>query len=156
MTTHSLSAPARRHATSDRPSRRRVASVAAAGILVVATFQVALAVGAPFGSAAFGGANAGTLPLDLRLVSGLAAVVWVLAALHALSRGGLTRRFPRLGNGRITWVLAGLTAVGALMNAASSSPWERFGWAPFTLSLSILCIVLARSGCDSGDSVRAV
>ena len=129
MTTHSLSAPARRHATSDRPSRRRVASVAAAGILVVATFQVALAVGAPFGSAAFGGANAGTLPLDLRLVSGLAAVVWVLA---------------------------GLTAVGALMNAASSSPWERFGWAPFTLSLSILCIVLARSGRDSGDSVRAV
>jgi hypothetical protein len=35
------------------------------------------------------------------------------------------------------------------MNAASSSPWERFGWAPFTLALSILCVLLARSGRES-------
>jgi len=146
MTTHSLSAPARRYATSERPSRRRVAGAAAAGFLVVASFQLALAVGAPFGRASFGGADAGTLPVDLRLVSAFATVAWVLAALHALSRGGLTRRFSRLGNRRITWVLAGVTAVGALMNAASSSPWERFGWAPFTLTLAILCVILARSG----------
>jgi hypothetical protein len=127
-----------------------VAGAAAAGFLVVASFQVALAAGAPFGRAAFGGADAGTLPVDLRLVSAVAAVVWVLAALHALSRGGFTGRFPRLGNGRITWVLAGVTAVGALMNTASSSPWERFGWAPLTLSLSILCVILARRGRDTG------
>jgi len=144
MTTHSLPAPARRYATSERP--RRVAGAAAAGFLVVASFQLALAVGAPFGRASFGGADAGTLPVDLRLVSAFATVAWVIAALHALSRGGLTRRFSRLGNRRITWVLAGVTAVGALMNAASSSPWERFGWAPFTLTLAILCVILARSG----------
>ena len=144
MTTHSLPAPARRYATSERP--RRVAGAAAAGFLVVASFQLALAVGAPFGRASFGGADAGTLPVELRLVSTFAIVVWVLAALHALSRGGLTRRFSRLGSRRITWVLAGVTAVGALMNAASSSPWERFGWAPFTLTLAILCVILARSG----------
>ena len=75
MTTHPLSAPGRRQATSDRPSRRRVAGAAAAGFLVVASFQVALAVGAPFGRAAFGGADTGTLSLDLRLVSAVAAVV---------------------------------------------------------------------------------
>ena len=127
-------------------STRRVAGVVAAGFLVVASFQAALALGAPFGRAAFGGANAGTLPVEFRVASAIATGLWVLAALHALSRGGLTRRFPRLGNRRVTWVLAGLTAVGALMNAASSSPWERFGWAPFTLGLSILCVLLARSG----------
>lgn len=156
MTTHQStpSAPSRHHATSDRPSRhlRRVAGVAAAGFLVVASLQVALAVGAPFGRAAYGGANPGTLPMEFRLVSAVAAGFWVVAALHALSRGGFTRRFPRLGNGRITWVLAGLTAVGALMNIASSSPWERFGWAPVTLGLSILCVILTRSGREAGPS----
>lgn len=129
-------------------STRRVAGVVAAGFLVVASFQAALALGAPFGRAAFGGATVGTLPPELRVASAVATGLWVLAALHALSRGGVTRRLRRLGNGRVTWVLAGLTAVGALMNAASSSPWERFGWAPFTLSLSILCVLLARSGRD--------
>jgi hypothetical protein len=127
-----------------------VGGVLAAGFLVVASFQVALAVGAPFGRAAFGGANAGTLPLEFRLVSAFAAGFWGLAALHALSRGRLPRRFPRLGNGRATWVLAGLLAVGTLMNAASSSPWERFGWAPYTLALAILTVVLARSGREAG------
>jgi hypothetical protein len=153
VTTHQPTLPAlsRRHAMSHRPSRRRrVAGVAAAGFLVIASFQVALAVGAPFGRAAFGGANVGTLPLDLRLVSAVAAALWALAALHALSRGGFLRRFPLLGKGRVTWVLAGVTALGALMNAASSSPWERFGWAPLTLSISILCVILGRRASREG------
>jgi hypothetical protein len=127
--------------------------VAAAGFVVVASFQVALALGAPFGRAAFGGAHAGTLPDEFRVVSAVAAGFWALAALHVVSRGGVIRRFRRLADSRITWVLAGLTALGALMNAASSSPWERFGWAPYTLSLSILCVLLARSGRE-GQSRR--
>jgi hypothetical protein len=122
--------------------------VAAAGFLVVASFQVALALGAPFGRAAFGGAHAGTLPEEFRVVCAVAAGLWALAALHVLSRGGVIRRIRRLADSHITWVLAGLTAVGALMNAASSSPWERFGWAPYTLGLSILCVLLTRSGRD--------
>lgn len=44
-----------------------------------------------------------------------------------------------------TWVLVGLLGVGALMNFASSSLWERFGWGPFTLIMCILCLVVARS-----------
>jgi len=47
-------------------------------------------------------------------------------------------------------VLVGLLGVGALMNFASSSPWERFAWAPFTLVLFIFGVVLARSGLPSG------
>ena len=34
---------------------------------------------------------------------------------------------------------------GALMNFASSSPWERFLWGPLALVLAGLCFVLARS-----------
>ena len=34
-----------------------------------------------------------------------------------------------------TWVIVVLLGVGVLMNVASSSPWERYGWGPFTLVL---------------------
>jgi hypothetical protein len=152
MTAHTPTppAPARRPDMAGRPGRRprsarRVAGTAAGGFFLVASFQVALALGAPFGRAAFGGADAGRLAPDLRLVSTVAAAFWLLAAVHALSRGGVTSRFPRAGNRRVTWVLVVVTTVGALMNAASSSPWERYGWAPCTLALAILCLLLARS-----------
>ena len=74
-------------------SRRRVAGVVAAGFLVVSSFQVALALGAPSVLPPFGGANAGPLPPELRLVSAVAAGFWLVAALHALSRGGVTIAF---------------------------------------------------------------
>jgi hypothetical protein len=131
-----------------------VAGAAAGGFLAVSCFQVALALGAPFGSAAFGGAHAGRLPAELRLASALSAGFWLLAAIHALSRGGFTSRFPRAGNRTFSWVLLGVTAVEALLNAASSSPWERFGWAPATLALAALCLILGRSGRDAGGAPR--
>jgi hypothetical protein len=31
------------------------------------------------------------------------------------------------------------------MNAASKSRWERFGWAPLTFVLAVLCAVVAAS-----------
>jgi len=34
---------------------------------------------------------------------------------------------------------------GTVTNAASSSSWERFGWAPFVPALAILSLRLARS-----------
>ncbi len=131
-----------------RPSRR-VGGVLAGGFLVVSSFQVALAAGAPFGRAAYGGGHPGQLPSDLRVVSAVAAVFWLLAAAHALSRGGWTARLSWLGHRRISWALAGLCGLGTLVNLASSSPWERFGWAPATLVLALLCRSLARSGSTS-------
>ncbi len=135
----------------DQPVRLRVAVVLAGGLLIVTVFQAALTFGAPLGAAAQGGTNPGQLPDALRLVTGLSAVVWLFASLLVLGRGGhavvpLPEAVSRVG----TWVLVGLLGVGALLNFASSSPWERFGWGPFTLVLFILGIVLARSGLPPG------
>ena len=141
----------------DDPSvRPRVAVVLAGGLLIVTAFQAALTFGAPFGAAALGGTYPGQLPDAVRIVTGLFTVVWLFAALLALARGGiallpLTRRVTRLG----TWVLVGLLGLGALMNFASSSPWERFGWGPFTFVLLVLGVVLARSGLPAGRSVTS-
>jgi hypothetical protein len=131
----------------NQPVRPLVAVVLAAGLLVVVAFQAALTLGAPFGAAAMGGTNPGTLPDETRLVSGFAALVWLLAASLVLARGGraltpVPTALAKIG----TWVLAGFLGLGALMNFASSSPWERWGWGPFTLIMFGLCLVLARSG----------
>jgi hypothetical protein len=143
------SEPTRRE-RSERPVRGGAAIAVAAGFLVVAAFEVALALGAPFGAAAFGGANPGTLPPPLRVAGGASAAVWVFAALLILARGGISLTpLPKGFSRRGTWILVGYLALGTVMNLASSSPWERYGWAPFSLGLMILCIVVARGGMTS-------
>jgi hypothetical protein len=125
---------------------RTPAVVAAVGFVVLAAFQVALALGAPLGRAAWGGTHV-QLPTGLRVASAFAAAVWVLAALTVLGRSGfsaspLPPAFVRWG----TWILVGVLVLGALMNFASPSGWERFLWGPAALILAVLCLVVARSG----------
>jgi hypothetical protein len=90
--------------------------------------------------------------MGLRIASGVAVGVYVLAALIVLGRGGF-RGVP-LPYGVLrwgTWALAGLMFVGTLMNFASSSGWERFGLGPVTLILGVLCLFLAlKAGPVSG------
>jgi hypothetical protein len=89
----------------------------------------------------------GRLPAELRVASAFAGCFYVAAALTALARGGVGRSaIPYAFSRRAMWALTALMAVGAVMNAASSSRWERYGWAPFILGLTILSLQLARSG----------
>lgn len=132
---------------------KRAATVAATGFGIVAVFQLLLALGAPWGRAALGGANEGTLPPELRVVSSVSMAVFVGAAAVVLGRAGLWgSRFSRAFRGG-AWVLVAILPVGALMNLASSSPWERFGWAPFTALLAVATFVTARG---RGSSEHAV
>lgn len=109
-----------------------VVVAATAGLAVIAAFQVALAAGAPWGRAAWGGQHSGRLPARLRTASGVAAGVWALAATAVAMEIGWA-----------TWTMAGLLALGTVMNLASSSPWERFGWAPFAAAVAALCVASA-------------
>ncbi len=124
----------------------RAAAVAAAfGFLVIAAFQAALAAGAPLGRAAWGG-KATHLPNRLRIASGVAVVFWLLAALVVLARAGfdvapVPDAIARWG----TWALVVLLPIGALMNFASSSSWERFLWGPLAAAMAVLCFVVAQS-----------
>ena len=137
--------------THDQPVRPRVAVVLAVGLLVVTAFQAALTLGAPLGAAAMGGTNPGQLPNTIRLVTGLSTVVWLFGALLVLARGGYALvPTPEAVTRAGAWVLVALLGVGAAMNFASSSPWERFGWGPLTLVLFILGVALARSGLPPG------
>jgi hypothetical protein len=131
---------------------RIAATAAAVGFLVLAAFQASLALGAPLGRAAWGGAYDGQLPMSLRIASGVVVGIYVLFALIVLGRAGvrgvpLTYGFLRWG----TWVIVGLMFIGALLNIASSSGWERFGWEPFALIEGVLCLFVAlRAGSGPG------
>jgi hypothetical protein len=126
------------------PARSRAAVVAAIGLIGLAIFQLALALGAPLGRAAWGGSHT-YLPVGLRVASGVAVLFWVLMALMVLRRGGYRVRPFSLPVSRVgTWVLVGVLSLGALANLASRSPWERFGWGPVALILAVLCLVVAR------------
>jgi hypothetical protein len=130
-------------------SHVRLGVVGAAGFLILAVFQLALALGAPLGAAAYGGTRT-ELPTGLRIASGVAFVVYCFAALAVLRRGGY--QVPLIGDrlARVaTWVFAVILTLGALINFASTGEWERFGWGPFTLALGIVCFVVARGHRDS-------
>jgi hypothetical protein len=130
----------------DRSPRKWAAMAAAAGFLTIAAFQVALALGAPLGRAAWGGTYV-QLPVGLRIASAFAVAVWVLAALVVLRRVGyrvplVTSSVSRWGTG----ILVGASVLGALMNFASPSSWERFLWGPVGVMLAVLSLVVARGG----------
>jgi hypothetical protein len=124
----------------------RAAAVAAAvGFAGIAVFEIALAAGAPWGHAAWGGAHA-HLSAAQRTGSAVAVVVWAAAALIVLGRAGLWsagRRTRLFGRG--TWFLAGVSVIAALMNFASHSHWENLIFGPAALVLAALCILVARS-----------
>ena len=122
---------------------QRTARVAAAGFGVVAGFQLLLTLGAPWGRATLGGYVDGTLPPELRVVSSVSMAIFAGGAFIVLGRAGhWGDRFSRAYRG--TWALVVILALGLLANLASSSPWERFGWAPFTLLLAVATFVVAR------------
>lgn len=122
---------------------RSAAAVAAVGFVLVASFQAALALGAPWGKAAWGGAHE-RLPKQLRIASGLAVVLWLVAALVVLAGAGYDWSPIPPGVARWgTWVLFGGLVLGTLMNLASRSRLERMIQTPTAAILSILCLLVA-------------
>lgn len=135
--------------TATMPGRRlqvaRGASTGAAALFAaLAAFELALAVGLPWGKAAFGGGQA-NLNVGLRAASGVYVVLFAGFALVVLRRGGhrVWTPLPQRWLPAAGWVLTGYAALGTLVNAASRSPIERAVMTPTSLILAVLCAVVA-------------
>jgi hypothetical protein len=130
---------------SDRVARL-AAVLAAIGFTSLAVFQAALAAGAPWGHAAWGGGDA-HLSAGQRVASAVAAIIYIAAALIVLGRAEIILRAR--SNAALyhwgTWFLAVAMAIGAVPNFASQSRWENFVFGPLALVLAALCTVVARS-----------
>jgi hypothetical protein len=125
-------------------SAQLAAALATVGLLVLICFQVALAAGAPWGRAAWGGKHHGRLPRNLRIGSAVAVVIWAVVVLVILDRAGMPIiNLPDEISYWATWLLVPVLVLGAIMNFASDSPYERFGWGPLAAAIALLVLVVA-------------
>jgi len=110
-------------------------------LAALATLQVLLAFGAPFGRLAWGGQHR-VLPTKLRVGSVISVAVYAAMAALLLSRAGMIA-----GDGTFvcvaTWALLGYFILGVLMNAISRSRPERFTMTPVALMLALATLVIA-------------
>jgi hypothetical protein len=105
-----------------------------------AAFQVALALGAPFGRMTWGGATAVLAP-GLRAASAGAAVYLLLAAAAMLVRSGdWGRRLPQAPFRWFNGFLALQLALNTLANLAAKTDAERFGMGSASAVGFVLCL----------------
>jgi hypothetical protein len=123
-----------------------------AAILIggVAVFQLALALGAPYGEAVFGGkapTEAGVLTPPFRFLAVVQAIVLVLLAWVLLARTDVVE-MPGLSAGTLAWLTWGIVAFLALNTVANFSaphPIERWVMGSVTLVLAGLALLIALS-----------
>ena len=116
------------------------AIVFALTIAGVVAFQLALALGAPWGEYAMGGAVRGRYPPALRVVAVVQAVLLAVLAFIVLGDAGMG---PLTGVGVLVWVAVATSALAVLLNAASRSAGERRIWVPVSLVLLVSSLVVA-------------
>ncbi|EYR63573.1 membrane protein [Actinotalea ferrariae CF5-4] len=120
------------------------AAVAAVLLLGLVVFQVALAAGAPWGRAAYGGAAA-RLPRRLRVTSAVAAAVWAGVLLVVLRRAGLDvwAPLPDPWLPAATIAVVAVLVVACVLNAITPSRLERALWLPVSVLLLAACATVA-------------
>lgn len=127
-------------------STRYFAVAAAVLYFIVVAFQIALAAGAPWGRAAYGGAVEQP-GIELRISSAISVLIWTSAALIVLKRAGfrLWAPLPKRALPAAVWVLAGISIVAIVANAITPSEIERAIWLPHTILMAIATFGLAIS-----------
>lgn len=119
------------------------AVVACALLAALAVFQLALALGAPWGRFAWGGRHERELPTRLRVASAVTVVVYALFAVVLLDRAGVVDVLPDAVSRVAAWVLFASFALGTVMNGISRSRPERLVMTPVTAVLAVCTLVVA-------------
>jgi len=127
-------------------STTKVAAILATVVLILLMcFQVLLALGLPFGKAAWGGEHR-ILPANLRWSSLAAVFILALASWMVLARAGLVPPGADLLAIKImTWAFAGYFTLNVVMNLLSKSPLEKLVMTPVAVITSLCFVWVARS-----------
>ena len=115
-------------------------TIATAGVIA---FQAAMALGAPWGAYAMGGAFPGRFPPAMRVAALVQAAVLGVLAVAVLSHAGLA--LPTLAEAYpwLIWVAVAFSALSVLLNAITRSAGERRIWLPVALTLLVCSITVA-------------
>jgi hypothetical protein len=117
-----------------------VYAIITAGVIA---FQVALAVGAPWGAYAMGGAFPGRLPPAMRVAALVQAAILGMLAVVVLSRAGLAMLSLSATLPWLVWVAVAVAAVSLVLNAVSPSAGERRIWVPVASALLVCGLTVA-------------
>lgn len=119
-----------------------VFAVVAGGVVV---FQLALALGAPWGRFAMGGAFPGRFPPPMRVAAVVQAVLIGLIAVAVLATAGLFLPGFAVAFPWLIWVAVVVSAIAVVLNAISRSAGERRIWVPVASVLLVSSLVVALS-----------
>ena len=112
--------------------------------LIVAVFQIALALGAPLGEYAYGGTKTGKLPIGFRINSVVAVFVMLAISGHYLAQLGVFEPIlDSAGNSVVNWVLVAFFVLSALANNATRSKKERMVWGIPTILMFLASLAVA-------------
>ena len=112
--------------------------------VLVIIFQLALALGMPWGELTWGGSFPGALPPYMRGVCVVSALLLTAFVGVVSVRAGLL--LPGLQNTsrKLIWVVVAYSALGVVANIITPSFWERVVWLPMALGLFVSSFVVAR------------
>jgi hypothetical protein len=99
-------------------------------VTLVATFQIALVAGMPWGEFTLGGKFRGRLPGRIRLVSLISACLLILFGFIVATSAGVVFASRQAAATKAIWFVVGYCALGVVANAASRSKRERMVWLP--------------------------
>ena len=117
-----------------------VFAVVAGGVVA---FQLALALGAPWGAYAMGGAFPGRFPPPLRVAAVVQGVVIALLAVAVLSDAGLAMPDLAAAFPWLIWIPVAVSVVAVVLNAISRSAGERRIWVPVTAVMLVSSLIVA-------------
>jgi hypothetical protein len=127
-----------------------VALVAAVLFVLLALFQLAVALGVPWGAHVYGGRQArddGSLPSKWRVSSAVAALILLGFAWVILARAGvLIVGINEIALTVLAWMVVAYMAINTAANLASKDSVERWLMGSITLVLVVLCAVVAAAG----------
>jgi len=112
---------------------------------VVVAFQIALALGAPWGEFAMGGKYPGRFPLQMRIAAFVQAVLLVLICVVVWTRAGLVFNQYFESSKTAIWFVVAFCVLGAIMNSVTPSKKERNLWVPVCFVLLVCSLLVARS-----------
>lgn len=125
----------------------KISALVFCGLLVpVMLFQLALALGVPWGEFAMGGAFPGSFPPEMRVAALVQIPLLALIGAVVLARAGLTLESWHGPSRRIIWLIVAMLAVSTVLNLITQSVSERLIWSPvaFVLFATSLHVALDR------------
>lgn len=119
------------------------ALVATTGFFGIMCFHILLALGFPFGQAAWGGKYI-KLPTGFRIASLFSAGIMVFASIIVLEKADVfsVLHRPEVATFGI-WILAAFLGINTISNFISPSKWEKRIMTPVSLTLALLCLIIA-------------